>query len=124
MGGQLRQQLRPNAVGAVGGHYGKIIQLAHPAALGTHHQQIGGKGVPVKHAPCVGSAIRFAVQDHAQGLQLPGRKIPAHLVQIHIGQLRAGEQPPDKRRLSHTIRFPFWMTALMFSSLSARITLP
>ena len=37
LGGQLCQQLRPDAVGAVGGHYGKIIQLAHPAALRPHH---------------------------------------------------------------------------------------
>ena len=108
MGGQLRQQLRPNAVGAVGGHYGKIIQLAHPAALGTHHQQIGGKGVPVKHAPCVGGALRFAGQDHAQGLQLSGRKIPAHLVQVNVRQLLGGQQPPGQALGVHTIRVPFW----------------
>jgi hypothetical protein len=79
VGGQLCQQLRPDAVGAVGGHYGKIIQLAHPAALRPHHQKISRQRVAVKHAPCVGGALRFAGQDHAQGLQLPGGEVPAHL---------------------------------------------
>ena len=68
VGGQLCQQLRPDAMGAVGGHHGKIIQLAHPAALRPHHQKISRQRVAVKHAPSVGGALRFAGQDHAQGL--------------------------------------------------------
>ena len=107
LGGQLRQQLRPDAVGAVGGHHSKIIQLAHPAALRPHHQKISRQRVAVKHAPSVGGAVRFAVQDHAQRLQLPGGEIPAHLIQIHLGQLWAGEQPPCEGFGTHTIKIPF-----------------
>ena len=103
----FRVYTSPDAVGAVGGHYGKIIQLAHPAALRPHHQKISCQRVAVKHAPCVGGALRFAGQDHAQGLQLPGGEVPAHLVQIHLGQLRAGEQPPCEGFGTHTIKNPF-----------------
>ena len=53
-------------------------------------------------------AVRFAVQDHAQGLQLSGRKIPAHLVQVNVRQLFGGQQPPGQVLGVHTIRVPFW----------------
>ena len=120
---QGRQQLCAKAARAVGGHHGKIVQLADGTALRAHHEQVGGQRLPVKHAPGVGKALGLAGQDHTQRLELPGGKVAAHFLQIHVGQLAGGQQPPGKG-LVHTMRVPFWITALMFSSLSARITLP
>ena len=91
VGGQSGQQLCAHPRAAVGGQDGEIVQLAHFAARGPHHQQVGHQRVLREHAPCVGHAGGLAVQYHAQRLQLAGREVAAHLVQIHPRQLVGGE---------------------------------
>ncbi len=65
---QIGQQLRAQPCSTVFRQHGKVIQLAHPAACRAHHEQVRRQCFAVEHAPCVGGAVRFAVQDHAQGL--------------------------------------------------------
>ena len=43
-----------------------------------------------------GKALGLAGQDHTQRLELPGGKVAAHFLQIHVGQLAGGQQPPGK----------------------------
>ena len=106
MGGQSGQQLCANAGAAVGGQDGEIVQLAHFTAHRPHHQQIGHHRLPLEHAPGVGHADGFTVQYHAQGFQLAGREVAAHLVQIHPRQLVGGEFFPSEVLGLH-IEFPF-----------------
>ena len=106
VGGQSGQQLCANAGAAVGGQDGEIVQLAHFTAHRLHHQQIGHQRLPLEHAPGVGHAGGFAVQYHAQGFQLAGREVAAHLVQIHPRQLVGGEFLPRKGLGLH-IKIPF-----------------
>ena len=91
---QLGQQLRAQPRRTVGGQHGKVIQLAHLTARRAHHEQVCRQCFAIKHAPCVSGAVGFAVQDHAQGFELRGREIPAHLVQIDTGQLFFVQLPP------------------------------
>ena len=102
------QQSGSDAAGPILGQNGKVVQLAHLTAHGPHHQQIRHQRVVLIHAPGVGGTGSLAVQDHAQGLQLSGRKIPAHLVQVNVRQLFGGQQPPGQVLGVHTIRVPFW----------------
>ena len=106
VGGQSGQQLCANAGAAVGGQDGEIVQLAHFTAHRLHHQQIGYQRLPLEHAPGVGHADGFTVQYHAQGFQLAGREVAAHLVQIHPRQLVGGEFLPRKGLGLH-IKIPF-----------------
>ena len=109
--GQLCQQRRTQTGGPVLRQDCKVVQLAHGAAHGVYHQQIGGQCIAVVDAPGVGGSGGFAVQDHAQGLELALGKIAAHLVEVHLRQLFGGQQPPDQGHGIHTMRVPFWTTA-------------
>ena len=91
---QVGQQLRAQPCRTVFRQHGKVIQLAHPAACRAHHEQVRRQCFAVEHAPCVGGAVRFAVQDHAQGLELRGRKVPPHFVQIDPRQFFFVQFPP------------------------------
>ena len=109
--GQLCQQRSTQTGGPVPGQDRKVVQLAHGTAHGAHHQQIGDQCIAVVDAPGVGSSGGFAVQDHAQGLELALGKIAAHLVEVHLRQLFGGQQPPGQGHGIHTMRVPFWTTA-------------
>ena len=102
---QVGQQLRAQPCSTVFRQHGKVIQLAHPAARRAHHEQIRRQCFAVEHTPCVGCAVGFAVQDHAQGLELRGREVPPHFVQIDPRQLFFVQFPPVVR-FAHRFLLP------------------
>ena len=52
---QIGQQLRAQPCSTVFRQNRKVIQLAHPAARRTHHEQVRRQCFAVKHAPCSGA---------------------------------------------------------------------